>query len=171
MSRAPTSASAIAARKSATSSAEYSRGRQARGLWLKIWMARQPRSVPRSTALAGPPAGETWAPISIGPGRFASVASCVHARALRSFADGRAPHRWGADGTVQLAPGPGPRRRARAAHRGHRPRALHAGERRADLRGAALAGARLGRRPRLPVRAPGPARRGRRAADRLQVRI
>ena len=30
----------------------------------------------------------------------------------------------------------GQRRRARAAHRGHRPRALHAGERRADLRGA-----------------------------------
>src|SRR4051812_2855523 len=169
MTSASMSEPAIASLNAATFSSSYTVGFHCRGLWLKIWMARQPRSVPRSTALAGPPAGETWAPISIGPGRFASLASCVHARAVRSFADGRAPHRWGADGTVQLAPGPRPRRRARAAHRGHRSRALHAGERRADLRGAALAGARLGRRPRLPVRAPGPARRGRRAADRLQV--
>src|ERR687885_761813 len=29
-------------------------------------MERQPRSSPRATALAGPPAGETWAPISMG---------------------------------------------------------------------------------------------------------
>src|SRR5919202_3606861 len=154
MSRASISESAIAARKSATSSAEYSRGFHARGFWLKIWMDRQARSIPRSTALAGPPAGETWAPISIASGRFASVASCVHARAVRSFADGRASHRWSADGTVQLAPGPWPRRPVRAAHRGHGPRALDARERRADLRGPALAGAGLGRRPRLPVPAP-----------------
>jgi len=32
---------------------------------LKIWIARAPRSIPRSTAFAGPPAGETCAPISI----------------------------------------------------------------------------------------------------------
>ena len=44
---------------------EYSRGFHARGFWLKIWIARQPRSTPRSTAFAGPPAGETWAPISM----------------------------------------------------------------------------------------------------------
>src|SRR6478752_6137834 len=37
---------------------------QARGLWLKIWIERQPRSRPRSTAFAGPPAGETCAPIN-----------------------------------------------------------------------------------------------------------
>src|SRR2546430_10740064 len=36
-----------------------------RGDWLKIWIARQPRSVPRSTALARPPARETCAPISM----------------------------------------------------------------------------------------------------------
>ena len=36
-----------------------------RGDWLKIWMARQPLSTPRSTAFARPPAGHTWAPISI----------------------------------------------------------------------------------------------------------
>src|SRR6476661_7739536 len=36
-----------------------------RGEWLKIWIARQPRSAPRSTALARPPASETCAPISM----------------------------------------------------------------------------------------------------------
>ena len=36
-----------------------------RGDWLKIWIARQPLSTPRSTAFGRPPAGETWAPISI----------------------------------------------------------------------------------------------------------
>src|SRR5271170_4615271 len=36
-----------------------------RGDWLKIWIARQPRSTPRSIALARPPAGETCAPISM----------------------------------------------------------------------------------------------------------
>ena len=35
-------------------------------LWLKIWIDRQARSSPRFTAFAGPPAGETWAPINIG---------------------------------------------------------------------------------------------------------
>ena len=38
-----------------------------RGLWLKIWIAVQWRSSPRLTAFAGPPAGETCAPISTGP--------------------------------------------------------------------------------------------------------
>ena len=59
----------------------------------------------------------------------------------------------------------------RAAHRGHRPRALDARERRADLRGAALARARLGRRARLPVAARRPPRRGRRAAARRRPRV
>src|SRR6478672_3728378 len=36
-----------------------------RGLWLKIWTAVQPSSSPRARALAGPPAGETWAPRSM----------------------------------------------------------------------------------------------------------
>src|SRR5271169_6517771 len=36
-----------------------------RGDWLKIWIARQPRSTPRSTAFGRPPAGETCAPISM----------------------------------------------------------------------------------------------------------
>jgi hypothetical protein len=33
---------------------------------LKIWIACAPRSTPRATAFAGPPAGETCEPISIG---------------------------------------------------------------------------------------------------------
>jgi hypothetical protein len=32
---------------------------------LKIWIARQPRSTPRSIARQRPPDGETWAPISM----------------------------------------------------------------------------------------------------------
>src|SRR6202049_243731 len=36
-----------------------------RGDWLKIWIARQPRSSPRAIALCSPPAGETCAPISM----------------------------------------------------------------------------------------------------------
>ena len=56
----------IAAWKASTSSSLYTRERQARGLWLKIWIERQARSSPRFTAFAGPPAGETWAPINIG---------------------------------------------------------------------------------------------------------
>ena len=46
----------------------------------------------------------------------------------------------------------GTRRHARPAHRGHRPRALDARERRADPRRAALARARLGRGPDLADR-------------------
>src|SRR5215212_8149483 len=154
MSSASTSESSIASWKAETSSSEYWRGRQARGLWLKIWIALQARSTPRATALAGPPAGETCAPINmnsdqwicVDSGRSSSVACCVHARALRSFSDRSAPYRWSADGTVQLAPGAGAGRGGvRPADRGHRPRALDARERGADLRGAALARARLGR--------------------------
>src|SRR3954447_18510524 len=51
--------------KAVTSSSGYSRGFHARGFWLKIWMASQPFSSPRSRALGTPPAGETWAPTSI----------------------------------------------------------------------------------------------------------
>ena len=75
-----------------------------------------------------------------------------HARPLRSLADRRPAHRRRPHGAVQLAARPRPRRRARAAHRGHRPRALDARERRADPRGARLARDRLGRRAGLPVR-------------------
>ena len=52
----------------------------------------------------------------------------------------------------------------------HRPRGARPRERGADLRGAALARPRLGRRPRLPVPAAGPPHRGRRAADRGRPR-
>src|SRR3954463_14420818 len=45
-----------------------------RGDWLKIWIAPAPSSTPRSTALAGPPAGETWAPMSIRRAKLASGA-------------------------------------------------------------------------------------------------
>src|ERR1700722_9891283 len=36
-----------------------------RGDWLKIWIAVQPRSMPRSIAFGSPPEGDTCAPISI----------------------------------------------------------------------------------------------------------
>ena len=64
--------------------------------------------------------------------------------------DRRPAHRRRAHGALQLADGPRQRRDARAAHRGHRPRALDARERRADPRRAALAGARLRRGPDQP---------------------
>ena len=51
--------------KAAKSSGPNFVGRQARGLWWKIWIASQPRSVPRSTAFCSPPAVETCAPISM----------------------------------------------------------------------------------------------------------
>src|SRR4029077_1991955 len=110
-----------------------------RGDWLKIWIAWQPRSEPRSIALASPPAGETCAPISM-RGSYGSDESQV-----RTIAHRRAAHRRRAHGAVQLAARAPPRGRAGAAHRGHRPRALHTGERRADPRRVALARARLGR--------------------------
>ena len=56
----------MASRNSAKSSAEYRVGRHIRGLWLKIWIASDFDSTPRSTALAKPPAVETWQPISKG---------------------------------------------------------------------------------------------------------
>src|ERR671914_1660603 len=79
MSSASTSEPFIASLNAATLSASYSVGFHCRGLWLKIWIARQPRSTPRATALAGPPAGETWAPISIGRGTLARVAFLMDA--------------------------------------------------------------------------------------------
>src|ERR1700719_1842769 len=101
--------------------------------WLKIWIARQPRSTPRSIALARPPAGETCAPISM---------RADYEGSLRTIADGRAAHRRRADRPVAHG-GTAPQRgRARAAHRAHRPGALDARERGADHRRAALARAR-----------------------------
>src|ERR1700759_5316920 len=67
----------IASLKAAKSSSPYFVGRHMRGLWLKIWIASQPRSEPRSTAFSRPPAVDTWAPTNIGPsygpGRSGSV--------------------------------------------------------------------------------------------------
>src|SRR4051794_27020260 len=65
MRRALTPESGRAASQSAISGSVYFRGFHARGFWLKIWIASQPFSRPRSSALAGPPAGETWAPMSM----------------------------------------------------------------------------------------------------------
>src|SRR5206468_966116 len=65
MSTASIGLSAIADRKRSTSGSRYADGLHMRGDWLKIWIARQPRSTPRSIAFASPPAGETWAPISM----------------------------------------------------------------------------------------------------------
>ena len=48
-----------------------------RGDWLKIWIARQPRSTPRSIALGRPPAGETCAPISMAAS-WRATAAAIH---------------------------------------------------------------------------------------------
>src|SRR5580658_6637690 len=118
-----------------------------RGDWLKIWIERQPRSRPRSTAFGRPPAGETCAPISTTPagGRLRLACGASYEGSLRTVTDRRAAHRRRAHGTVQLAAGTPQRRPAGAAHRGHRPRALDTREHRADPRRAGLARARLGR--------------------------
>src|SRR3954451_13926414 len=71
------SLSAIAVWKSAISSSEYSRGRHARGLWLKNWIERQPSAAPRATAFARPPAAEAGGPLNI---RAAVLASCLAMR-------------------------------------------------------------------------------------------
>src|SRR3954447_24411359 len=47
------------------SSSLYATGRHARGDWLKIWIASDWDSTPRSWALTRPPAVDTWAPNSI----------------------------------------------------------------------------------------------------------
>src|SRR5207302_327786 len=53
-----------------------------RGDWLKIWIASQLRSRPRSTALPRPPALETWAPISM-PLGFSCAFALLHRRLAR----------------------------------------------------------------------------------------
>ncbi len=118
-----------------------------------------------------------WA--ALPPGRrVRRLASEIHESSFRSFTDRRAAHRRRAHRVVQLAAGarprgraPGPCRHARAADRRYRPRALDAGERRADLRRAALAEPRLGRGPDLPDRARGapPAGAGATAGRRPRV--
>ena len=118
-------------------------GRHWRGDWLKTWIASQPRSTPRWCACTSPPAVETWAPMSMRV-RFApSPTGVLHIGGART-----ALYNWllarGSGGTL------------RAAHRGHRPRALDARERRADPRRAALARARLGRGADLAGRAARP---------------
>src|SRR5215211_1157425 len=55
----------IASRKAAKSSSPYAVGRHIRGLWWKIWIASQSRSIPRSTVLGSPPPVETCAPTSM----------------------------------------------------------------------------------------------------------
>src|SRR4051795_11822181 len=47
------------------SSSLYATGRHMRGDWLKIWIAWDSDSTPRSWALTRPPAVDTWAPNSI----------------------------------------------------------------------------------------------------------
>src|SRR2546430_13605447 len=126
---------AIASLNAATSSSEWAVGRHMRGDWLKIWIARQPRSTPRSIAFGSPPASDTCAPISM---------RADYEGSLRAVAHGRAAHRRRSYGAVQLAACAPRAGAARAADRGHRPRGLHPRERRLDHRRAALARARLG---------------------------
>ena len=80
--------------------------------------------------------------------------------ALCALAHRLSAHRRGAHGAVQLALRAPHRRQVPAAHRGHRPRALHRARGAGDPRRPPLAGARLGRRAALPVRARQAPRRG-----------
>src|SRR6266540_4989116 len=132
-----------------------------RGDWLNTCIASQPRSTARSCACTRPPAVDTWAPTSI----------AADEGTVRAFSNRRAAYRRREDGPVQLAPGARLGRPVRPQDRGHRPRALDAGERRADPRRAALARARLGRGPALSVGAPRAPRRGGRAAARIGARV
>src|SRR5829696_6869150 len=110
-------------------------GRHIRGDWFDTRIASHPRSTARSCACTRPPAVDTWAPTSI----------AADEGTFRAFSNRRAAHRRREDGTVQLATRAPLGRRVRAAHRGHRPRALDARERGADPRRPALARARLAR--------------------------
>ena len=148
-------------RNSATSSGFQRVGRHWRGDWLNTCIASQPRSTARSCASTRPPAVDTCAPTSI----------AADEGSIRAFSNRRAAHRRREDGTVQLAPRARLGRPVRAAHRGHRPRALDAGERGPDPRRAALARARLGRGAALPVGAARAAHRGRGAAARVRARV
>src|SRR3982751_2430881 len=62
---ASTGEASIASRKASKSASPYFVGRHIRGLWWKIWIDSQPRSLPRWTALASPPPVETVAPINM----------------------------------------------------------------------------------------------------------
>ena len=140
MSSASTSDRAIASLKAATSSSRSRRvGFHWRGLWLKIWIERQPRSSPRSTALAGPAGGGDVGADQHGPGRLAArtlplatLRGCLAMRVRFPPSPTGALHIGNARTALYnwlLARGA--RRRARAAHRGHRSRAFDARERRA----------------------------------------
>src|SRR3954471_16345830 len=62
---ASTGEASIASRKAAKSASPYFVGRHIRGLWWKIWIDSQPRSLPRSIAFGKPPPVETCAPINM----------------------------------------------------------------------------------------------------------
>src|SRR4051812_11774560 len=62
---ASTGEAAIASRKAAKSASPYFVGRHIRGLWWKIWIDSQPRSLPRSIAFGKPPPVKTCAPINM----------------------------------------------------------------------------------------------------------
>ena len=94
-----------------------------------------------------------------------------HEGPFRAVSHGCAAHRRRPHRAVQLAAGAPLRRRAGAAHRGHRPRALHAGEHRADPRRAGLAGARLGRGADPADRPHAPPRRSPAGAAGLRARL
>ena len=87
---------AIASLNAAKSSGPYLVGRHIRGLWLKIWIASQPSSTPRSIALSSPPAVETWAPISM-------AAQSTHPRVRFAPSPTGALHIGGAHRSLQLA--------------------------------------------------------------------
>src|SRR5215203_2084309 len=62
---ASTGEASIASRKAAKSASPYFVGRHIRGLWWKIWIDSQPRSLPRAIALGSPPPVDTCAPINM----------------------------------------------------------------------------------------------------------
>src|SRR5215218_10379284 len=62
---ASTGEASIASRKASKSGSPYLVGRHIRGLWWKIWIDSQPRSLPRAIALGRPPPVDTCAPINM----------------------------------------------------------------------------------------------------------
>ena len=115
--------------------------------------------VPRSTAIAGPPPGETWAPISMlrgGSSMLLPDARPLRPRRPPARSTSAAPAPRSTTGCSRAAGGD-----ARAADRGHRPRALHPGERRADLRGARWLGSTATRARSSSPGAPARHARGR----------
>src|SRR5512133_125761 len=135
-------------------------GRQARGLWVKIWTQSPPIASIRSIAVWMPPEVDTWAP-SCTPVTLAPEGTAVRywrgrPSPLCAESDRLTAHRQRPHGALQLALRPSRRRRVLAAYREHRHEQGSRGGDRPDPGVAALARPRLGRRGDLPARPDAP---------------